>query len=457
MNLSTKAHRIAAFLVALVFFASFSSAAAFYFRNDISNLISRSGKTEKTPTKVVTTDEAVKNDEAANQNIVAKTNPEPAPATAIKKDPPKHSGTSKITGVTTTNTDGSRTTVVSDGGASSTELEKIADLGPAASIRIVDETGQYPTLGDTLRAYINSNLLKGDELPYLYQITIRNAGDSHYEGQYSGSYTVDGNGKIVSAFGYIVLNVYYHKDQPSFVDFMKLTLAHEYGHHYTQYHKWINLNLLAGVRFPDNYYAVRPLSKETTAVDYSKKWENCESEIIAEDYSYFYSGYGYHAMEDTYGFPSAGTKTWLISLGNATSQSSSSTTQNTPAPAPTPPPSTETPEEPPSETQTETPAETPAPAEADSLAPVITIINPTLDPAEWTTGDLIIEARATDNVDVAKIEIYVGSQLLATQAENYIKISIKYFEGHLGNYVFKVKAYDAAGNVSEASITVKKK
>ena len=142
------------------------------------------------------------------------------------------------------NADGSQTAVVSDGGISSSELSRVASLGPNGSspfsIRYVDETGNYPALEGALKDYLNTQLRWGGEVNYLYQNNRQKCGN-WMGGAVFRSYTANSNGDIVSAFGYIVLNVYYHKDSPQFVDYMKLVLSHEYGHHYTLYHKWVDL------------------------------------------------------------------------------------------------------------------------------------------------------------------------------------------------------------------------
>lgn len=448
----------------------------------------------------------------------------------ISKEPPKHPEKSEIAASTTRNTDGSETTVISAGGAGGTaELNQIATLGPSGSspysIRYVDETGNYSAMEGTLKDYLNNQLRWGGEVNYLYKITVRNAGDTGWEGQYSGSYTVNSSGDVVSAFGYIILNVYYHKDSPQFVDYMKLVLSHEYGHHYTLYHKWVDLDLKVGTRFPNSYYSVRPLSISTTAPDYSLGWNNCDSEIIAEDYAYLYSGYGYHAMNEVYGYPSSETKTWLDTL---TSQGGSGASLPAPVPSPT---STTTPAEdttPPSVSITEpaasstltgtvlfkasasdnvgitkvgfyvnaslviedttSPYETQINTEAysngaytlkavaydnslstesslsvtiannqpDTEKPVASIINPLSSLSDWTTGDLIMEARATDNISVVKMEFYANDEFLSERIGDYIGIRVRWFDGYPGEYIFKVKAYDAAGNIGETTTTILK-
>jgi len=504
--------KIAIFLIAFVFITTAVSA-VFYFDRDLWNSVKAAfGQNQKSEEAIKVAETIKPAVETTDENSI------PATTSTIKKEPPKHAASSKITGSTTTNSDGSKTTIVSDGGGDSSELSNIASLSPTGAspydIRYSDETGVYPTLEKTLKDYLSSQLKWSDEISYMYQIIVRNAGDTGWEGQYQASYSTNANGDVVSAFGYIVLNVYYHKDSPQFNDYMKLVLSHEYGHHYTLYHKWIDLNLPAGIRFPDSYYTTRPLSKVTTATDYSLGWGNCEVEIIAEDYSYLYSGYGYHAMSGTYGYPSAATKTWLNNLA------ASGQNESVPVPTPDTTPPTISITLPtagsslagtisltasasdnvgitkvgfyinnnliiedmtaPYETaiNTETYADgnyTLTAVAYDSMQyadtsvsvifnnnqvdtenPVTTIFNPTDNPHVWTSGELILEARATDNKSVVKMEFYAGTQLLATQNDDYIGIRLAWFDGHPGDYIFKAKAYDAAGNVSEATITISK-
>ncbi|MCL5410575.1 MAG: Ig-like domain-containing protein [Patescibacteria group bacterium] len=521
--------KIAIFLIAIVILATVISL-TLYFNKDLLNLVKAAAlhNLKKTETsKVVST-----SNPSTSKKIVAENNSNNAAKSAITKEPPKHSDSSQASTTTTQNPNGGKTVTLCESGSCEPPSNPTPQPNGASpySIKYSDETGSYSTLEKTLKDFLNSQLRWGNEISYMYQITVKNAGATGWEGQYSGSYNMDANGKIVSAFGNITLNVYYHKDSPQFNDYMKLVLSHEYGHHYTLYHKWVDLNLPAGTRFPDNYYAVRPLSKSTTATDYSLGWNNCEVEIMAEDYSYLYSGYGYHAMSGTYGYPSAATKTWLDSLTSAGASVSPAQTTPTPAPAPTPaPPPAPAPDTTPPEVSITAPAsgsnlvgavilkasasdnvgvtkvgfylndtlvaeDTTAPYEtnintqaysdgayalkavaydnnqssetsvsvnfvnnqADTIKPVATIFNPTTNPSSWTSGDLILEARATDDRSVVKMEFYYGDQLLAAQNSDYIGISIAWFTGHPGDYIFKVKAYDAAGNIGETTVTVSK-
>ncbi len=360
---------------------------------------------------------------------------------AVKDNPPKYSSGGSST---TENEDGSKTTTVSDGSTDGANTSAAAAAGSSgsspSSINYIDETGQNGGLGVQLTSYIASNLLYSSEVPALYAIIVEDAGDTGWAGLYSASYTEDPSGRITSAWGYITLNTYYYKNSPYFVDYMKLVLSHEYGHHYTLYHKWLAWQSPFGERFPDSYYSVRPLTKSGTAADYSLGWSNCDCEIIAEDYSYLYSGYGYHAMAGTYGYPSGGTRSWLINEPSGSGGES--------APEATPAPATATP--------TSVATATPTPAPADSQNPTVSITSPATNPHNWASGNLAISATATDNVAVQKIELYVNDYLAATQNGSSINRTWMQNGTPTGIYTLKAKAYDTSGNTAEVSITVNK-
>ena len=509
-------HKIAVFLVAFVILITIIGL-TLYFNKGLLSYV-----------KAAILNQKIEKSESVQKaaDLVGRITQEVAPTetkSTIAKEPPKYGTSNKINGSATSNPDGSKTIVVSDG-ASCPDLSKMANLGPNGStpnsIKYVDETKSNPALENVLKDFMSSQLRWGNEINYMYQITLQNAGNTGWEGQYCGSYTINSKGDIVSAFGYVILNNYYHKDSPQFTDYMKLVLSHEYGHHYTLYHKWVDMDSPAGVRFPDSYYSARPLSKAATTTDCSASWSNCEVEIVAEDYSYFYSGYGYHAMSGAFGYPSAAIKTWLNSLASTGLNVNQGQTTPTPSPAPdTTPPQVSITEPLDSSNLTGEVAfrasasddvgvlkvvfyvdndfiseDSTAPYEAqidtaayadgshalkavaydsaqsaedsenvtfsnnqtDTENPVATIFNPNSNPFDWPSGDLILEARATDNKSVSKMEFYVGDQLLADRKGSYIGIRIGWFDGHPGDYIFRVKAYDAAGNVGETTITITK-
>lgn len=437
---------------------------------------------------------------------------------AIQQTPPKHIEPSKTTSSTKTNSDGTKTTTLSEGGISSSETLKIAALTPVGlspyDVRFSDETSQNATLEKVLKDYLNSSLKWSNEISNLYQITIRDAGDTGWSGQYAGSYTINQSGEIVSAYGYIVLNTYYYKDNSLFNDYMKLVLSHEYGHHYSLYHKWIDLNLPNGIRFPEAYYTARGLSKNTTATDYSLGWGNCEAEIVAEDYSYLYSGYGHHAMAATYGYPNSAVKSWFESLAvSKTATDSNQTVTDNPPSVTIIKPATGTKlsgtvdfaadatddigvnrvdfyiddtkigsdSESPylvsfatskysngghtlkaivydlSQSSTASVTVDFDNAVIDTTPPIVKISSPNADPYLWSdTKDLVISLSASDDIGVTTIKLYVDDVLVGESKYSSLRVTWPAKDVSPGSHIFRAEAYDAALNVGSATLTVNK-
>jgi len=355
--------------------------------------------------------------------------PSPLPSAEAKKKvattPPKAPTNEEVAATTTKNSDGSTTTTVSTGGIiSQTELSTLqsssATISSPLDIPYVDQTGSYNGLGTVLKNYLNSTLKWRSEISEMKGIIVENAGATGWNGQFLGSYTTSTSGKIISAEGIIVLNTYYIETQyctgsnnfdgcPN--EYAKLFLSHEYGHHYTLYHKWLDWNLGNGVRFPDSYYSIRPLTKLTTAPDYSLGWSNCDAEIIAEDYSYLYSGYGLQAMHSTYGYPSAATKSWLDNIGSV---------------APT----------------------TIVPV---NVAPIVTIASPSN--GATLSGSVDFAATATDDVGVANVSFYINDNLIVADTSSPYSTTLSTTGYQNGDYTLKAVASDGSLS-STSSVTV---
>lgn len=429
----------------------------------------------------------------------------------VTKNPPAKP--KKGSSSTRTNSDGSKTTLVSDGNINSGDAGRVSSIPPASSIAAIsyrDETGQNAALESILKDYLSNTLKWSNEVGQMREIIVRDAGATGWTGLYSGGYTIAPSGDITSAYGWITLNVYYYKTSPYFNDYMKLTFSHEYGHHYTLYHKWVHWDLPEGTRFPDAYYTIRPLSKATTATDYSLGWSNCEAEIIAEDYSYLYSGYGYHAMSGTYSYPSnPGTKNWLNALPSG---------PGAPPPANNPPTvsitapasgatvsgtiafsadasddygvskvsfyvndslSAEDSSSPYSislntaayanntytlkavasdgtQTAQATISVTFNNAVVDEESPVLTITQPAPNPYAWAGTSFPVQASATDNIAATRIEVYVDDELITQQSAASISITLTCNTCTPGTYTLKLKAFDAAGNFDEETVTLNK-
>ncbi len=339
----------------------------------------------------------------------------------IAKKPPKYTTSGKITGSTQTNSDGSKTVVVSTGTATPQDFSKVPDQAPDGSFAYIDETGKYAYLASIFRGYIRDQLKTSSEFGYLSQIIVRDAGDTGWSGQYNGTYTINSSGDIVSAYGFIILNVYapyYNSNQSLLQDYLKLTLAHEYGHHYTLYHRWVDLDIPVNQRFPDEYYNLRPLSKTTTAIDYSKDWENCDAEIIAEDYSYFYSGYGIQQMNLRNGLdlPSASTKTWLANMTN----------NSTPAPAPLSAPVVDN-------------------------APSVSVVSPL--PGSISNG-FIFKADASDDIGIKRIDFYIDASLVSSDSSSPYQVDLMTGSYSDGDHVLKAVAIDSANKNTESLVNV---
>ncbi|MDO8513014.1 MAG: Ig-like domain-containing protein [bacterium] len=441
------------------------------------------------------------------EEIKANTNQPPAKprASAIKS--------SSIAGKTVSNSNGNRTVIVAEGNVSTDEMQSIGQSGPSGSdpysIKFIDETGRNGGLEKSLKDYLNNKLKWGAEISHLYGIKLLDAGDTGWAGQYAGSYTIASNGEVSNAFGWINLNIYYYKSSPYLSDYMKLVLSHEYGHHYTLYYKWTKWKLLSGTRFPDNYYAVRPLGKTSTTFDYSLGWENCDAEIIAEDYAYIYSGYGLQAMSGKYGFPALpATTTWLTDgLVNGRQETDSppnvvitspsngvnlSGTVNIIAEASDDKKvarvvfyvggevvaeNSTTPYiasfntlrfangshilkaiayDEAGQTNQNTITVTFENIQPDLEKPNVQIIEPASDPYSWIGQDLRIEASASDNIQVIRLEIYINDYKVATEDNNIIIRIWPFDNAPAGTYVLKIKAYDAAGNYNEKSLVINK-
>jgi subtilisin family serine protease len=93
---------------------------------------------------------------------------------------------------------------------------------------------------------------------------------------------------------------------------------------------------------------------------------------------------------------------------------------------------------------------------ADTTAPIATILKPGDGSSISGINSVSISASASDNVGVAKMELYVDGSLKSTAADGSISWSWNTKKAAAGTHVITVKAYDAAGNVGTAFSTVYK-
>jgi hypothetical protein len=88
----------------------------------------------------------------------------------------------------------------------------------------------------------------------------------------------------------------------------------------------------------------------------------------------------------------------------------------------------------------------------DTIAPSVSIASPV---AGSTIGGTVpVSASASDNVAVEKVELYLNGALVATSTAAPYGYNWNTTNAANGSYTLSVKAYDAAGNVGQSSVTV---
>jgi Bacterial Ig domain len=92
----------------------------------------------------------------------------------------------------------------------------------------------------------------------------------------------------------------------------------------------------------------------------------------------------------------------------------------------------------------------------DTTAPVVTISSPVDASKIPTNGRVKITASATDNVGVAKIEVYVDGKLQASANSSSVNTVWNAKKASTGQHSIEVKAFDAVGNQSSATINITK-
>jgi chitinase len=87
---------------------------------------------------------------------------------------------------------------------------------------------------------------------------------------------------------------------------------------------------------------------------------------------------------------------------------------------------------------------------ADSTSPVVAISSPAANAT--VNGTVTVSVSATDNVGVSRVEFYVNNSLQATDTASPYSFSWNTASLANGPYTLSAKAYDAAGNVGQATV-----
>lgn len=90
---------------------------------------------------------------------------------------------------------------------------------------------------------------------------------------------------------------------------------------------------------------------------------------------------------------------------------------------------------------------------SDTEKPVVTISKP-LNGTNVASGTVSISASATDNVKVTSIKLYIDGKRVATSSSGSLNYSWNTKRVTVGSHTINVKAYDAAKNMGEFTITV---
>lgn len=86
----------------------------------------------------------------------------------------------------------------------------------------------------------------------------------------------------------------------------------------------------------------------------------------------------------------------------------------------------------------------------DLTAPTITVVKPTA--SSTLSGTTVLEAAATDNVGLSKVDFYANGLLLGTDNTEPFSLSADTLKIANGTYSFEYRAYDAAGNIGYAYV-----
>ncbi len=187
------------------------------------------------------------------------------------------------------------------------------------TIQVIDETQKFSVQDcEELGRFVQEQLLSTKRDRYwLDRILIRNDRLADYFGYWAARQKLDDNGRLTGLSAIIVLNGFYLKTLPQ----LKETLAHEYGHHWTLSYLMMEDNgakfKLKSDRLPDDYYHLRGLNRAEYFVDYAQGWNQCDREVIAEDYRILFAPppQTRHGMIPPLSLPSNEVKDWIQKLG----------------------------------------------------------------------------------------------------------------------------------------------
>lgn len=95
----------------------------------------------------------------------------------------------------------------------------------------------------------------------------------------------------------------------------------------------------------------------------------------------------------------------------------------------------------------------PVPVTVDTTPPIVTITSPA-NGAILSRGNITVNATATDNVGVIRVELYVDGRYIANDTVSPYSLNWNARKASLGSHTIMMKAFDAAGNSANNTISV---
>ncbi|MBP0016680.1 MAG: hypothetical protein J7647_03885 [Cyanobacteria bacterium SBLK] len=188
-------------------------------------------------------------------------------------------------------------------------------------------------MGNETVLYIkdHTNELSLDELEELKNFVFDSLHSTNTEIRWLGSIEIRNDGIAADYFGFwtvqtsedtreIVAKIVLNRSLLPTLNALKTTLAHEYGHHWTLCYLLVNQGIEPfSQRLPWQYYELRGLNQDY-AYDVktcSERWNECDKEIIAEDYRVLFAPNPYnqnHEMNPALDLPNPEVKNYIQNL-----------------------------------------------------------------------------------------------------------------------------------------------
>jgi hypothetical protein len=93
----------------------------------------------------------------------------------------------------------------------------------------------------------------------------------------------------------------------------------------------------------------------------------------------------------------------------------------------------------------------PPPPPADTTPPSVSITSPT-NGASLSRGNITVNANASDNVGVTKVDLYIDGKYVASDTTAPYSLVWNAKRATVGSHTIRMKAFDAAGNSANSAV-----